>query len=136
MAPDTPRGTILIVDDEAPLLRLISRVLEREGYDTLTAADGDEAKQRLDAHAADLHAVILDVFIPPNGVDEVVDHLTKLCPDVPTIFASGDMPEPQLAERIEQLGASFLRKPFQPRALIDLVARAGDAAAVATVREG
>ncbi len=43
MTDAVSRATILVVDDEAPLLRLISRVLEKQGHHTLTASDGTEA---------------------------------------------------------------------------------------------
>ncbi len=129
MPTDTARGTILIVDDEAPLLRLITRVLERDGFTTLTAADGEEAKAQLDEHGDAIDGAILDVFIPPNGIEEVIDHLAANRPDMPMMFSSGDMPTPELGARIEKLGASFLRKPFQPRALVEQVARMVEASA-------
>ncbi len=131
MSSDPAQGTILIVDDEAPLLRLISRVLEREGFATLTASDGDEARARLDEHRDEIDAVILDVLIPPNGVEEVVDHLESTCEGLAVIFASGDLPPPELSERMEGLGAAFLRKPFQPKALVELVRRRVEASASA-----
>jgi len=124
MNADSGRRTILIVDDEAPLLRLLTRVLERDGFATLTAASGVEAVARLDEHANELAAMILDVFIPPGGVDQVIDRVVALRPELPLIFSSGDLPTPELSARIESLGATFLRKPFQPRVLVELVTRA------------
>ncbi|MDP6981217.1 MAG: response regulator [Myxococcota bacterium] len=131
MSSDPAQGTILIVDDEAPLLRLISRVLEREGFATLTAKDGDEARGQLDEHRDEIAAAILDVQIPPNGVEEVVDHLEATCDGLAVIFASGDLPSPELSERIEGLGAAFLRKPFQPKAMVEMVRRHVEAGASA-----
>ncbi|MFP8872251.1 MAG: response regulator, partial [Myxococcota bacterium] len=63
-------ATILIVDDEPALLRLVTRVLEREGYTTLSAKTGDEAIVTFDKHLDEIDGVILDIVIPPNGVEE------------------------------------------------------------------
>jgi len=59
------KGKVLVVDDEESILRLVSYSLEREGYEALTAADGNEALATIEAERPDL--VILDLMLP--GVD-------------------------------------------------------------------
>ena len=114
-------ATILIVDDEPALLRLVSRVLERDGYTTLSAKAGDEAIVTFDKHRDEIDGAILDIMIPPNGVEEVFDHMMAACPGLVVVFVSGDEPEYALAEKIELHGGVFLRKPFLPTALLELV---------------
>ena len=116
-------ATLLIVDDEPALLRLVSRVLERDGYTTLSAKAGDEAIVTFDKHLDEIAGAILDIVIPPNGVEEVFDHMMAARPGlgVGVVFVSGDEPEYALAEKIELHGAVFLRKPFLPTALVKLV---------------
>jgi two-component system cell cycle sensor histidine kinase/response regulator CckA len=116
-------ATILIVDDEPALLRLVTRVLEREGYKTLSAKAGDEAIVVFDKYRDEIDGVILDIVIPPNGVEEVFDHMMAARPGlgVGVVFVSGDEPEYALAEKIELHGAVFLRKPFLPTVLVKLV---------------
>jgi DNA-binding NtrC family response regulator len=116
-------ATILIVDDEPALLRLVTRVLEREGYRTLSAKAGDEAIVVFDKYRDEIDGVILDIVIPPNGVEEVFDHMMAARPGlgVGVVFVSGDEPEYALAEKIELHGAVFLRKPFLPTVLVKLV---------------
>jgi DNA-binding NtrC family response regulator len=114
-------ATILIVDDEPALLRLVTRVLEREGYKTLSAKAGDEAIVTFDKHFEEIDGVILDIVIPPNGVEEVFDHMMAARPGLMVVFVSGDEPDYALAKKIQLHGGVFLRKPFLPTALLELV---------------
>ncbi len=123
MTDAVSRSTILVVDDEAPLLRLISRVLEKQGHHTLTACDGTEAIELFDKHCDEIDAAVLDVVIPPNGIGEVLDHMIAARDDLALILSSGDMLDPEIFSRIESQGGVFLRKPFLPRVLLDLVDR-------------
>ena len=56
------KTTILTADDDPQLLRLVARNLELEDYDVLTASDGKQALEQIEAHAPDL--VLLDVMMP------------------------------------------------------------------------
>jgi DNA-binding response OmpR family regulator len=107
--------TVLVVDDE-PLVRdVVVRYLQREGFDTLEAADGDTAR-RLVA-TADPHLVVLDLMLPGT------DGLT-LCR---WIRARGDVPVIMLTARGEpadrivglEVGADdYVAKPFSARELV------------------
>lgn len=113
--------SLLIVDDEPQLLRLLGRVFEREGYEVEQAADGDAAIAIVDERAADLDVAIVDVFIPPRGAGQVLDALAAKCPGVAIVVVSGDWLEQQLAARLEAAGGRYLRKPFHPDALVEAV---------------
>ncbi len=113
--------TILVVDDEPPLLRLLARVLEKQGHAVLTAADGDEAINLFDRHRDAIGGVVLDIVIPPRGATEVFDHMVSARDDLALIVSSGDVPGSSMKTRMETHGAVFLRKPFLPKALIELV---------------
>jgi len=113
--------TLLIVDDEPHLLRLLVRVFERAGYAVVSAADVDTAIVALQEHAARLVAVVLDVFVPAGGADVVLDALGVHGLEVGLVVVSGDVLAPHLAERVAGLGGRFLRKPFVPDALLDTV---------------
>lgn len=56
------KTTILTADDDPQLLRLVARNLQLEGYDVLTASDGKQALEQIEAHQPDL--VLLDVMMP------------------------------------------------------------------------
>ena len=121
MTAEASDATILVVDDEPALLRLVVRVLERQRYTVLQAGAGDEAISLFDEHKDTIDGVVLDVVIPPNGVREVLDHMISERPDLMVILSSGDEPEDSLSARIREHGGVFLRKPFLPKALIELV---------------
>jgi CheY-like chemotaxis protein len=108
-------GKILIVDDQAMMLKLMAHPLEQEGYTIITAMTGMEALQKIQSEQPDL--VILDVMLPDtNGIDVTkrirqVLHLT----DLPIIILSG---QTELAAKIQGLesGADeYVTKPVDPK---------------------
>lgn len=116
------QSTLLVVDDEPQLLRLMTQVLERGGYRVVSAADGDDAVSILQEQADSLCGAVIDVFIPPRGSAEVIDALHAARPELGFIVVSGAPLEPDMAHRVEAMGARFLMKPFRPSALIETVA--------------
>jgi DNA-binding response OmpR family regulator len=107
-------STVLVVDDEPMLRDVVVRYLERDGYRTLEAATGDEARRVLEREEPSL--VVLDVMLP--GTDGF-----QLCR---WIRARSDLPIVMLTARGEEsdrivgleLGADdYLTKPFSPREL-------------------
>ncbi len=111
----------MVVDDEAALLRLLVRVLEKAGHTVLTAADGSEAIAVFEKHVDAIDAVIFDVNIPPRGIHEVVTHVLELRDDLVLILSSGDALDLELREKLESHGGAFLRKPFVPKTLLSVV---------------
>jgi DNA-binding response OmpR family regulator len=106
--------TVLVVDDEPIVREVVVRYLEREGYRTLEAADGDRARELLERESLDL--VVLDVMLP--GTDGLA-----LCrwirgrSELPVILLTARGEE---ADRIVglELGADdYVTKPFSPREL-------------------
>lgn len=110
--------TILIVDDEADLRKLVDFNLRGAGFDTLQAATGSEALAQAAEHLPDL--VILDMMLPDIQGTEVCRHL-KMDPgtrDIPVLILSA------LGEEIDrvvgfELGADdYVVKPFSVRELV------------------
>ena len=65
-----PEGTLLIIDDEAPLRQAIARMLELEGYTVLQAPDARRGLETLQQHVADVLVVLSDVKLPDGyGLD-------------------------------------------------------------------
>jgi two-component system, OmpR family, response regulator RpaB len=108
------KGTILVVDDEASIRRILQTRLEMIGYSVVTASDGEEALSAFRLLAPDL--VVLDVMMPKLDGYGVCQELRKES-DVPIIMltALGDV-----ADRITglELGADdYMTKPFSPKEL-------------------
>ena len=114
-------GTVLIVDDEPQLLRLLGRVFERAGFCVLSAADGDSAVTLLGEQSGAIDILLLDVVIPPQGARSVLEALpeAKRAPEL--VLASGDSLEPELEALLEERNGVFLRKPFSPTQSLETV---------------
>ncbi len=112
-AQDPLRRTILIVDDEPAITKLLRIVLEAEGHQIVVAADGQQAMERVAARHPDL--IILDVDMPQVGGFEVCRRL-KLAPEtrlLPILILTGTGAA-NARLRAWELGADeFLTKPFQ-----------------------
>ncbi|MEP6590800.1 MAG: type II/IV secretion system protein [Gemmatimonadota bacterium] len=112
-----PRGTILLVEDEDTLRRVMKDLLEQEGYLICEARDGAEALEQVDRHNPDI--VLLDLNLPNIDGYTVLAQLRSRpqTADLPVIVLSARGDEDNEV-RVLRLGATdFLTKPFRPRAL-------------------
>lgn len=117
----------LIIEDEEPLRRLLARLLERAGYATLTAADGNEGLAAFHARADELGIVLLDVMMPSKDAAEILPELLARRPDLPLILTSGDALPEDLQQVLETTTRGrFLRKPFMPQALLRMLEELDD----------
>ena len=112
---------VLVVDDEAHILHVVSLKLRNAGYEVLTAMDGEEALEVISAEKPDL--IITDYQMPFVSGLEVCKkvHSCGGVDNIPTIMstARGFDIEPQ--EMIDAGIAVVLAKPFSPRELIEKV---------------
>jgi DNA-binding NtrC family response regulator len=114
--------TVLVVDDEESLLRLMVRLLERADYQVWAAKDGTEARELFHQHAAEIDLALIDVFHPPGaGAEDLLPELLEHKPDLDVILTSGDVLPAPLEEILTRIGGRFLRKPFVPKALLRLL---------------
>ncbi len=116
-APALARGSgelVLVVDDEAPLLRMTSLVLESFGYRVLLAANGAEAIALFSKHRAEIVVVLTDLNMPVMDGITVIRRIREISPDVRVIAASGLGPP----TAVEVPGAiRFLAKPYTAETL-------------------
>ncbi len=115
---------VLLVDDEAGVLTLMRRFLERAGYSVRTAASGEEGVARFRESRGSLSAVILDLNMPGMGGDAALQAIRALEPTLPVIVTSG-YSEEEVGRRCAGARISaFLPKPYLPAELIEEVRRA------------
>jgi DNA-binding response OmpR family regulator len=126
--------TVLVVDDEPIVREVVVRYLEREGYRTLEAGDGDVARDTIARSSPDL--VVLDVMLP--GIDGLeLCRWVRSTSQLPVILLTARGEE---ADRIVglELGADdYVTKPFSPRELaarVKSVLRRTDVPAVSAER--
>jgi len=118
------RGTrILVVDDNADMRLTTKMVLETEGYVVETAANGAEALRIQRERPA--HVLITDLFMPEVDGLETLQKFRATYPAMPVIVMSGGSSSGrQQADHLSvarELGAVTLRKPVEPRALIEAI---------------
>jgi two-component system nitrogen regulation response regulator NtrX len=102
---------ILIVDDEESIRRSLAGILADEGFDTLTARDGDQALVQVRAEPAP-SLVLLDIAMPGRDGMEVLEEIHALVPDLPVVMMSGHGTI-ETAVRATKLGAyDFIEKPL------------------------
>ena len=109
-----PKATILVVDDEASIRRILETRLTMVGYTVATACDGEEALEMFASVEPDL--VVLDVMMPRRDGYGVVQELRKTS-DVPIVMLTALS---EVKDRILglELGADdYLMKPFSPKEL-------------------
>ena len=114
---------ILLVDDEASVLELIRTTLETCGYSIDTALSSQEAMQKIRAN--DYGMVILDLLLPDMNGFLLSQEIRRVRPALgsKTLFISGILFGQSTVEQLGSMGAGFLSKPFQLRALIEAVDR-------------
>jgi signal transduction histidine kinase/CheY-like chemotaxis protein len=118
----TPRGegTVLVVDDEGAIGRVVQRVLTAQGYRVLVAAGGLEGLSMLAANA-DVRLVLLDLTMPDlSGVD-VLREIKAMGRKVKVVLMSGYDEHQVLGSTRGDGEAGFLAKPFTPEQLVGVV---------------
>jgi two-component system, cell cycle sensor histidine kinase and response regulator CckA len=120
--PDArPRGTILVVEDQAAIRALVHRSLVRAGYDVRTARDGDAALAAAAADAPDL--LLTDVVMPGLSGAELAQRMRARLPELRVVYMSGHPFE--LRQEVDAAEPdAVLRKPFTPDELLDAIGRA------------
>ncbi len=119
-AGDTPTGdgTILLVEDEAPLRALAAKALQRAGYEVLQAGSGLEALVVADRHPGTIHVVVTDIVMPRMGGPEMVSKLRRKRDGFAVVFMSGYTE----AAALENAGIGkdpvLLNKPFSTDTLV------------------
>ena len=108
-------ATILVVDDEPKISRLVRDYLERSGFGVLTALDGHEALMRVRTERPDL--VILDLGLPRlDGLD--VTRQLRRDGDLPIIMLTARDDETDKLIGLELGADDYVTKPFSPRELV------------------
>jgi two-component system, OmpR family, alkaline phosphatase synthesis response regulator PhoP len=111
------RHTVLVAEDEPHLLRLVKFRLERDGYDVVTAVDGQSALESVFDHRPDL--CLLDVVMPRRSGWEVLTELRadERSRDLKVIMLTARATDADI-ETGMRLGADdYLTKPFSPQDL-------------------
>jgi DNA-binding response OmpR family regulator len=111
------RPLVLVADDDPDILALVRFRLERDGYEVLSAPDGETALDLALARTPDL--AVLDVMMPRLDGYEVTRRLREHGPTtgIPIILLTARVQEPDLERGFEAGADDYVTKPFSPQAL-------------------
>ncbi len=116
----TPPITILVAEDEALMLKMLTYRLQKEGYHVITATDGKQALDFLRTSVPDL--VITDLMMPYHNGLEIVEFVKKsLGPTIPVIVLSSAGQESSVVKAFDLGADDFAIKPFSPNELMSRV---------------
>jgi len=109
--------TILVLEDEARVRKLVCEVLAGRGYNVLEAVRGEEAIRIAAEHHGRIHLLLTDVVMPEMSGPQVLEQIRARHPNMKVLFMSGYTDEAMVHHGILDSGAPFLQKPFLPETL-------------------
>ncbi len=114
VAAPVPRGdeTILLVEDETPVLNLTTRVLEGQGYTVLAARTPGEAIRIAREYPGEIHLLVTDVVMPEMNGRDLARHLSPRHPRLKQLFMSGYTANVIANHGVLDKGVHFIQKPF------------------------
>ena len=114
---------VLLVDDDALLRDLASRMLERLGHEVVATASGAEALDILASRAADISALITDLTMPGMSGMELIAEVERRHPRLPILAISGFSMNADAREELHGRAIAFLPKPFNVESLTEALER-------------
>jgi two-component system, cell cycle sensor histidine kinase and response regulator CckA len=106
--------TVLVVEDEEGVRRLIREILELKGYYVLEASNGNEAISLSNQYSGEIHLLITDMLMPEMSGAHLADKLVRQYPSMRVLFMSGSVNARTGANGSESIGKSSIQKPFTP----------------------
>jgi two-component system, cell cycle sensor histidine kinase and response regulator CckA len=113
--------TVLVVEDDESVRKLILSILKQSGYTVLGAGEGKEALRICEKHAHPIHLIITDVVMPQMSGKELADLVAARWPEIRLLFMSGYTGNAMAQQGALDARMQLLQKPFTPAALADKV---------------
>ncbi len=112
--------TVLVVEDEPAVRRLISQLLQLTGYTVLEAANGAEALHLVEQSRCPIDLLLTDIVMPGMSGGELAGRLVRCYPGLRVLFTSGYVDHSAVKE-VVSMDEQFLPKPFSPAELMGKV---------------
>ena len=133
LAPSDGDETILLVEDELIVRRLVAEILEANGYSVLQAADGPSALELLRRHTGAVDLLVTDVVMPGMSGPDVAGAVAAMRPGTHVLYISGYTDSSIGNHGALEPGIAFLQKPFDADVLTRKVREVLDDAVVVPV---
>ena len=123
VSKDLPRGTerILFVDDEASLVKMVTQMLERQGYEVVGKTSSKEALQLFQEETEKFDLVITDMAMPDMTGDRLAQELIKIRPTIPIIICTGHSDRMDEGKAMKSGIAAYTMKPLAKTDLVNTV---------------
>jgi len=120
--PPKGRGeTILLVDDEPDITKLVSLWLNKANYSVITASNGEEALELYEKHREGIKLIILDIVMPKMDGSVCLRTLLTMEPKIKVLVVSGELNEGMAKDSKEAGAKGFIRKPFDMPELLTTI---------------
>jgi PAS domain S-box-containing protein len=113
-----PEETILVVEDEPVVRKMMTRALQEAGYTVLQAGDAAEAIEIVTRTTGKISLLLTDVVMPGKNGRELAKQVQDLSPGIPVLFTSGYTDGEIERRGLLEPGAAFIQKPLTPAALV------------------
>jgi CheY-like chemotaxis protein len=125
-APAPGTETVLLVEDDPSVWKLMREMLHRAGYEVIEAANGAEALLACERSSAGIALMITDLVMPGINGWELAKRLAPLRPEMKVLYMSGYSNHAALASGVLDRHEFFIQKPFTPGALAEKIRRVLD----------
>ena len=106
-------STILVVDDEPEVLRLVETVLTRSGHKVIAASNGEKALDKIQKSASPPDLILTDVVMPGLSGPMVAEQLQEQFPKIKVLFMSAFEDRQVVRRYVKDRGFELIPKPFQ-----------------------
>ncbi|MDY6906097.1 MAG: response regulator [Thermodesulfobacteriota bacterium] len=126
--PRSRGETVMVVENEPVVLRLVTTILQNLGYNILFAVNPLEAMAIGESHEGPIHLLISDMAMPDMNGQELARHVKKRYPDIKILFMSGYTDKVIDRRGVLNEGVHFIQKPFYQKDLAFKIREALDSA--------
>jgi two-component system, cell cycle sensor histidine kinase and response regulator CckA len=119
IADDAPL-TVLLVEDEDAVRRIVHNHMERAGYNLLEASNAEEARDLAEVYDGAIHVLVTDIVLPGMSGRDLADQLRRVRPELKVLMVSG-FPRNARIDTGIATGYRFLAKPFTASRLLESV---------------
>jgi hypothetical protein len=110
--------TVLVAEDDEAVMGLMKGLLEKNGYNVITAANGEDAVEQFILYRESIRLIILDVIMPKKNGKAVYDEIVRLQPGIKAMFISGYTHDVIDWKGALQEGITLISKPVKPAELL------------------
>ncbi|PKN60258.1 MAG: sigma-54-dependent Fis family transcriptional regulator [Deltaproteobacteria bacterium HGW-Deltaproteobacteria-11] len=116
------KSRVLVADDEEEIRKILSHILGKEGFEVITASDGEQAMQKICSDIPD--AVLLDVRMPGLNGMEVLKKIKVIDDNLPVVLVTAYADTHQAVEAMKEGAYDYLAKPFDNNEVVWITSRA------------